>query len=49
MITTVAGIPVGIVQMVLIVGLIIYFAHVQIQQAIQTLVNRMPFMRLSLS
>jgi predicted cation transporter len=42
MITTVAGIPVGIVQMVLIVGLIIYFAHVQIQQAIQTLVNRMP-------
>ncbi len=42
MITTVAGIPVGIVQMVLIVGLIIYFAHAQIQQAIQTLVNRMP-------
>ncbi len=27
MITTVAGIPFGIVQMVLIVGLIIYFAH----------------------
>jgi predicted cation transporter len=42
MITTVAGIPIGIVQMVLIVGLIIFFAHVQIQQAIQTMVNRMP-------
>lgn len=42
MITTVAGIPVGIVQMVLIVGLIIYFAHAQIQQAIQILVDRMP-------
>ncbi len=42
MITTVAGIPVGIVQMVLIVGLIIYFAHTQIQQAIQILVDRMP-------
>jgi predicted cation transporter len=42
MITTIAGIPVGIVQMVLIVGLIIYFAHTQIQQAIQTLVDRMP-------
>jgi len=42
MITTVAGIPVGIVQMVLIVGLIIYFAHMQIQKAIQTLVDRMP-------
>ncbi len=42
MITTVAGIPVGIVQMVLIVGLIIYFAHTQIQTAVQTLVNRVP-------
>ncbi len=42
MITTVAGIPVGIVQMVLIVGLIIYFAHTQIQKAIQTMVNRVP-------
>jgi predicted cation transporter len=42
MITTVAGIPVGIVQMVLIVGLIIFFAHKQIQKAIQTLVDRMP-------
>jgi len=42
MITTVAGIPVGIVQMVLIVGLIIFFAHMQIQKAIQTLVDRVP-------
>jgi predicted cation transporter len=42
MITTVAGIPIGIVQIVLIVGLIIYFAHAQIQYAIQTLVNRVP-------
>ncbi|MFA4848103.1 MAG: DUF1646 family protein [Methanoregula sp.] len=42
MITTVAGIPVGIVQIVLIMGLIIYFAHTQIQVAIQTMVNRVP-------
>ena len=42
MITTVAGIPVGIVQIVLIVGLIIYFAHNQIQKGIQTLVNKVP-------
>ena len=42
MITTVAGIPVGIVQIVLIVGLIIYFAHSQIQKGIQTLVNKVP-------
>ena len=42
MITTVAGIPVGIVQIVLIMGLIIYFAHTQIQAAIQTMVNRVP-------
>ena len=42
MITTVAGIPLGIVQMVLIVGLIIYFAHEQIQRGIQILVNRVP-------
>jgi predicted cation transporter len=42
MITTVAGIPVGIVQIVLIVGLIIYFAHNQIHQGIQTLVNKVP-------
>jgi predicted cation transporter len=42
MITTVAGIPVGIVQIVLIVGLIIYFAHHQIQKGIQTLVNKVP-------
>jgi predicted cation transporter len=42
MITTVAGIPIGIVQIVLIVGLIIYFAHSQIQRVIQTLVNRVP-------
>jgi predicted cation transporter len=42
MITTIAGIPVGIVQIVLIMGLIIYFAHTQIQKAIQTMVNRVP-------
>ncbi len=42
MITTVAGIPIGIVQIVLIVGLIIYFAHAQIQSAIQALVNHVP-------
>jgi predicted cation transporter len=42
MITTVAGIPVGIVQIVLIMGLIIYFGHTQIQAAIQTMVNRVP-------
>jgi predicted cation transporter len=42
MITTVAGIPVGIVQIVLIVGLIIYFAHNQIQKGIQILVNKVP-------
>jgi predicted cation transporter len=42
MITTVAGIPIGIVQIVLIVGLIIYFAHNQIQKGIQTLVNKVP-------
>jgi predicted cation transporter len=42
MITTVAGIPVGIVQMVLVVGLIIYFAHTQFQGAIQTMVDRVP-------
>jgi predicted cation transporter len=46
MITTVAGIPIGIVQMVLIVGLIIYFAHAQIQGAIQTMVNRIPLFAL---
>jgi predicted cation transporter len=42
MITTVAGIPVGIVQMVLIAGLVIYFAHAPIQAGIQTIVNRVP-------
>jgi len=42
MITTVAGIPIGIVQIVLIVGLIIYFAHNQIQKGIQILVNKVP-------
>ena len=42
MITTIAGIPIGIVQIVLIVGLIIYFAHAQIQSAIQALVNHVP-------
>jgi len=42
MITTVAGIPIGIVQIVLIMGLIIYFAHKQIHAAIQEIVNRVP-------
>jgi predicted cation transporter len=42
MITTIAGIPIGIVQIVLIIGLIIYIAHKQIQAAIQTMVNRVP-------
>ena len=42
MITTVAGIPVGIVQIVLIVGLVIYFAHNQIHKGIQALVNKVP-------
>ncbi|MDD1695494.1 MAG: DUF1646 domain-containing protein, partial [Methanoregula sp.] len=42
MITTIAGIPIGIVQIVLVVGLIIYFAHAQIQSGIQILVNRVP-------
>ncbi|PKL69553.1 MAG: cation transporter [Methanomicrobiales archaeon HGW-Methanomicrobiales-1] len=42
MITTVAGIPVGIVQIVLIMGLIIYFAHTQIKIAIQAIVDRIP-------
>ncbi len=32
MITTVAGIPIGIVQIVLIFGLIIYFTHKQIHK-----------------
>ena len=42
MITTVASIPVGIVQIVLIMGLILYYAHTQITGAIQTMVNRVP-------
>ena len=42
MITTIAGIPIGIVQIVLIMGMIIFFAHIQIQRAIQTTVNRVP-------
>jgi predicted cation transporter len=42
MITTVAGIPIGIVQIVLIVGLIIYLAHSQIHKGIQALVNKVP-------
>lgn len=42
MITTVASIPVGIVQIVLIMGLILYYAHTQIKGAIQTMVNRIP-------
>jgi predicted cation transporter len=42
MITTVAGIPVGIVQIVLIMGIIIYFVHAQIRAAVQALVNRVP-------
>lgn len=46
MITTVAGIPVGIVQMVLVVGLIIYFGHALIQKAIQSMVDRIPLFAL---
>jgi predicted cation transporter len=42
MITTVAGIPIGIVQIVLVVGLIIYFSYNLIQKGIQTLVNKVP-------
>jgi len=42
MITTIAGIPVGIVQIVLLMGLIIYFAHRQFQAAIQKMVDRVP-------
>ena len=42
MITTVAGIPVGIVQIVLIMGIIIYFVHAQIRAAVQTIVSRVP-------
>jgi predicted cation transporter len=42
MITKVAGIPVGIVQIVLIMGIFIYCAHTQIQAVIQTIVNRVP-------
>lgn len=42
MITTVFRIPVGIVQIVLIMGLIIYVAHTQIHAAIQLMVNRVP-------
>ena len=42
MITTVAGIPIGIVQIVLIMGVFIYCAHTQIHAAIQTMVNRVP-------
>jgi predicted cation transporter len=39
MITTVYGIPIGIVQIVLLVGLIIYFWHYPLQQGIQWLVT----------
>jgi predicted cation transporter len=42
MITTVAGIPIGIVQIVLVVGLFIYFAHNQIHKGIQAFVNKVP-------
>jgi predicted cation transporter len=42
MITTIAGIPIGIVQIVLIVGIIIYFVYAQIQRGIQFLVNKVP-------
>ena len=42
MITTIFGIPIGIVQIVLIMGLIIYVAHTQIHTAIQSMVSRVP-------
>ncbi len=42
MITTIAGIPIGIVQIVLIMGLVICFAHKRIHAAIQAMVSRVP-------
>jgi predicted cation transporter len=41
-ITTVFGIPVGIVQIVLIVGLLIYWFHHRLESAIISLVDRFP-------
>jgi predicted cation transporter len=42
MITTVLGIPVGIVQIVLIVGLLIYWFHHRLESAIVSIVDRFP-------
>jgi predicted cation transporter len=42
MITTVFGIPVGIVQIVLIVGLLIYWFHHNLEAAIISMVDRFP-------
>jgi predicted cation transporter len=42
MITTIAGIPIGIVQIVLIMGLIIYFSYNLILRGIQALINKVP-------
>ncbi len=41
-ITTVYGIPIGIVQIVLIIGLVIYFWHGPLQRGIQWLVTHIP-------
>jgi predicted cation transporter len=41
-ITTVFGIPVGIVQIVLLVGLLIYWLHHRLESAIITMVDRFP-------
>jgi predicted cation transporter len=42
MITTVFGIPVGIVQIVLVVGLLIYWFHHRLESAIVSMVGRFP-------
>jgi predicted cation transporter len=41
-ITSIAGIPVGIVQIVLLMGLVIYFFHHQIQDIFTVMVERIP-------
>ena len=42
MITTILGIPVGIVQIVLVVGLLIYYFHHRLEAAIVSMVGRFP-------
>ena len=41
-IATIAGIPVGIVQIVLVVGIVIYFFHRQLQDAFTRLIGKIP-------